>query len=289
MLLVFLTTLVSCGVSDNPGPAAAAPPVPTALDQLAEGWTVVAPLTAQAASNQAERLARIQRWPKEVSSEARTFTERGGASLSLRYYLFKPRDYVPAKAYPMVLSLHGGKPKRYEHLLEGGDLGFAYGVGRLVSPEEQARHPTFVVVPWSEGRGWLDDNLRLVRGLLDVLRREFPVDTTRIYVTGQSMGGYGTWSILTKYPEFFAAAIPICGGGDPTQAVRLKRIPVWDFHGTADGVVPVSESRNMINALLRVGGQPIYWEYQGASHAQTAERAYCEPQLLEWLFAQQKS
>jgi predicted peptidase len=249
---------------------------------------VIPPLTGGAATNQAMFLAQIQRFPKQVPAEARTFTESGGSRGSLRYHLFKPRSYDPASAYPLVLSLHGGKPKQFDHLLEGGELGFGYGVGRLVSPEEQGKHPAFVVVPWSEGRGWVEENLRLLDGLLDALRREFRIDGQRIYVTGQSMGGYGTWALLTKHPDLFAAAIPICGGGDPASAAGFKTVPIWAFHGSGDRVVPVNESRVMIDALLKAGAQPIYWEYDGANHAQTAERAYCEPQLLEWLFSQRK-
>ncbi|HWN96981.1 MAG TPA: prolyl oligopeptidase family serine peptidase, partial [Methylomirabilota bacterium] len=110
----------------------------------------------------------------------------------------------------------------------------------------------------------------------------------RIYVTGQSMGGWGTWSVITAHPERFAAAIPICGGGDPNRAARAKEIPIWAFHGSADQVVPVRHTRQMIAALQKAGSKPIYWEYKDADHAATAERAYCEPELIEWLFAQSK-
>src|SRR6185503_10295695 len=114
-------------------------------------------------------------------------------------------------------------------------------------------------------------------------RAELQIDPARIYATGQSMGGFGTWSIITQHPDLFAAAIPICGGGDPSQAPKTKAMPIWAFHGNADTVVPVENTRGMIRALLSVGGTPIYWEYNGATHADTAERAYCEPELIQWL------
>lgn len=244
-------------------------------------------LTGPALSNHVQCVARLGQSPKQVPSEVRVYTESASRGATMRYYLFKPVGFNPARHYPLVISLHGGKPKQFEHLLEG-ELGFAYGLGRLVAPEEQQKHPAFVVAPWSGGGGWTVAKLRLVCGLVEKLVREFGIDRKRIYVTGQSMGGYGTWAMLAQYPNWLAAAIPICGGGDPSTVARFKHVPIWAFHGTADQVVPVSETRQMIQALLAVGGQPIYWEYAGATHAQTAERAYCEPALLDWLFAQQK-
>jgi predicted peptidase len=252
------------------------------------GTTVLAPLTGQAATNQAELLAKIRQVPRQVPSDARTFTERTGKD-SIAYRLFKPSPFDGTNRYPLVLSLHGGGPrKNFSDLLEPFAPGFAYGIGRLASSEEQAKHPSFIVVPWSNGRGWNDTNLRLVVGLLNALRAEFRIDPKRIYVTGQSMGGSGTWEILGRNPDLFAAAIPICGWGEPEIAAKIRHIPVWAFHGTADAIMPISGTRDMVKELVRSGGKPIYWEYAGAGHAQTAERAYCEPLLLDWLFAQVK-
>ncbi len=253
------------------------------------GKTVCPPLHGTAASNQAARLLELRHRPREIPSETRTIGHSNNPAGFLRYHLFKPAHFNPTNRYPLVLSLHGGGPRRsFDHLLEPFAPGFAYGIGRLVSPDEQARHPSFVLVPWSNGRGWDEDNLRLVLNALTRLRLEFKIDPRRIYVTGQSMGGYGTWEIVTKFPNIFAAAIPVCGGGDPSLVPRVKDVPIWALHGTADTVVPVNENRTMIEALTKAGGKPIYWEYDGLSHAETAERAYCEPQLLDWLFAQAK-
>jgi predicted peptidase len=164
--------------------------------------------------------------------------------------------------------------------------GFAYGIGRLVSPDTQSKHPAFVVVPWSAGSGWDAGNIRLVMGILDSVRAEFKIDPKRLYLTGQSMGGSGTWAMLAVHPNIFAAAIPICGWGEPATAKKIKDIPVWALHGNADTIMPVAGSRGMVKALLEAGGKPIYWEYDGATHALTAERAYCEPLLIDWLFDQ---
>jgi predicted peptidase len=155
-----------------------------------------------------------------------------------------------------------------------------------VSPDAQARHPAFVLVPWSGARGWDEENTRMIVALLGQLRREFPIDPKRVYVTGQSMGGYATWAMIARYPELFAAGIPVCGGGDTASAAKAKTVPVWAFHGSADSIVPATETRKMIDALRRAGGNPTYWEYLDDTHAGTAERAYCEPGLLDWLFAQ---
>jgi predicted peptidase len=124
--------------------------------------------------------------------------------------------------------------------------------------------------------------------LLESLAREFHIDPRRRYVTGQSMGGFGTWAILRLYPDYFAAAVPICGGGTPSAVKQPWTTPVWAFHGTADRIVPVTHTREMFAAVRRAGGTPLYTEFQEADHAATAERAYCEPELISWLFRQQR-
>lgn len=245
-------------------------------------------LTGDALLRQTNILERLRHLPRTTAFEPRVFQEPPPSVASLRYLLYRPVT-TNTGPLPLVLSLHGGGPAReFEHLIEPYAPGFAYGLGRLTAPETQRAHPCYVVAPWSDNSRWTDDRLRVVLALLDALQTELRFDTNRLYVTGQSMGGFGTWAITARAPERFAAAIPICGGGEPSTAPRLTRLPVWAFHGTADQVVPVSYSRDMILALHRSGGKPIYWEYQDATHAGTAERAYCEPDLMEWLFAQRR-
>jgi predicted peptidase len=253
------------------------------------GITVIPPLAGQAASNELQFLERIRHLPRSAAFERRAFASATAPKEPLRYLLFKPKGFQPGQTYPLVLSLHGGAPRRrFEDLVEPYLPGLAYGLGRLISDDTQQPHPCFVVAPWSNNRGWDNDNLRLVMDLLGALEKEFKIDATRIYVTGQSMGGWGTWSIITQHPERFAAAVPICGGGEPGDAARAKNIPIWAFHGTADHVVPVLYTRLMIAALRKAGSTPLYWEYKDADHAGTAERAYSEPDLIDWLFAQRK-
>src|SRR5207237_1176997 len=122
---------------------------------------------------------------------------------------------------------------------------------------------------------------------VDALQKEFPIDERRIYITGLSMGGYGTWDALAKRPELFAAAAPICGGGDTSSISKFKDVPIWAFHGADDKTVPVEETRQMIAALKAAGAQPKYTEYAGVGHNSWSQ-TYADPAFYEWLFAQRK-
>jgi predicted peptidase len=123
--------------------------------------------------------------------------------------------------------------------------------------------------------------------LLDNLPKLFSVDPDRIYITGLSMGGYGTWDALQRKPDYFAAAIPICGGGDVNGAEKMKDVPIWAFHGDADGAVKVSRSRDMIEALKAAGGKPKYTEYPGGGH-DSWTATYKNPEVMAWLFEQKR-
>lgn len=249
--------------------------------------TIVNPLPPEAATNHAQRVEEIRQLAQRTKWERRTFKNASSGS-ELQYVLFKPAAGDSKTNLPLVLSLHGGSVREdFSNLLEPVK-GLPFGLGRLVSEETQQRHPSFVVAPWSNNENWDEGNLRVVLEMLDSLQREFRIDTNRIYVTGQSMGGFGTWRIITKHPGKFAAAIPICGGGISGDAPRAKNVPIWAFHGTADKSVPVSYTREMISAIRDAGGNPRYWEYLGESHAGTAARAYCEPELIDWLFSQSR-
>jgi predicted peptidase len=127
--------------------------------------------------------------------------------------------------------------------------------------------------------------MNLTMDLLEKLIHKYPIDKKRIYVTGLSMGGFGAWDMICRYPGKFAAAIPICGGGDTGKAQLLVNTPIWAFHGSNDKVVKVILSRNMINAIKANGGNPKYTEYKGVGH-DCWINAYKEKGLLEWLFGQ---
>ena len=108
--------------------------------------------------------------------------------------------------------------------------------------------------------------MRLVIELLKQARNEYTIDSRRIYVTGLSMGGFGTFDLIERHPELFAAAVPICGGGDESAAEKIAKIPLWVFHGAKDKVVPVNRSRKMVEAVKKAGADPRYTEYPNGGH-----------------------
>jgi len=234
--------------------------------------------------------------------EARVFEDATGARLP--YRLFRPAGYDPSQRYPLVVYLHGAGGRGTDNLkqLTGGNV---WATRLFSSPEVQQKHPSFVLVPqinpgpfpdgWGgftgrppAGRKFVSgpagEPIDLLIGLIDSLGAEFSLDAQRVYVTGQSMGGYGTWAAITRYPGRFAAAAPICGGGDPSAAARIG-IPVWAFHGADDKTVPVEQSRMMVKALKAGGAKPRYTEYPGVGH-NSYEKAFSDSELVEWLFAQ---
>jgi predicted peptidase len=230
----------------------------------------------------------------------RTFT--GSSGMVLPYRLFVPVNTVPAQARPLVLALHGYGERGNDNdsQLTKNKLALVWAID-----SNQAKFPSFVVAPQCPaGSGsWVHINfqsvgyvlsktpesneLKTVMELLDSLGREFKLDADRHYVTGLSMGGFGTWDLLMRHPTKFAAAVPICGGADTSKASLLKSLPIWNFHGGADPVVPVANSRLMIAALQKAGGTPKYTEYAGVGHDSWV-RALQEPGLLPWLFAQKR-
>ena len=127
--------------------------------------------------------------------------------------------------------------------------------------------------------------MELLFGLLDELKETLPVDQSRIYLSGLSMGGFGTFDAIMRRPNEFAVAMPICGGGDITRADEIAHIPLWIFHGADDPVVPADLSREMDEALQKVGGNVRYTEYDGVSH-DSWNNAFAEKDYLSWMFSQ---
>jgi predicted peptidase len=216
---------------------------------------------------------------------------------SIPYRLFRPRTLEENRKYPLVLFLHGAGERG-----DDNDAQLRHGLARLASPEIQSKHPSFILAPqcpkgkkwsevdWSQPKSQLPEkpssSLLLALKVLDQLIQQMPVDPKRVYLTGISMGGYGTWDAATRWPDRFAAAVPVCGGGDDLQAARLTRLPLWCFHGDQDKAVPVSRSRDMIDAIKSAGGTPKYTEYPGVGH-NSWDKAYTEPDLYDWLFSKE--
>jgi predicted peptidase len=227
--------------------------------------------------------------------EARMF-ESGGYKLP--YRLLKPRDYDAKQKYPLVVFLHGAGERGDDNQKQ-----LVHGMNDFASDEVMAKYPAFVLAPQCpEGEYWggidrlakaptppdklapaLDATLKAVA----TLQQEFSIDDKRIYITGLSMGGYGNFSALANRPELFAAAAPICGGGETSSVSKFKHIPIWAFHGSEDKTVPAERSREMIEALKAAGANPKYTEYAGVGHNSWA-RTYSDPELYEWLFAQRQ-
>ena len=236
--------------------------------------------------------------PAPAGFVVRTTTVDGA---TYRYQVFVPRRAERGGRPPVILYLHGAGERGAD-----GDLQTMVGLGPVVKGRAES-FPAVVVLPQAPRDSvWSGAPARAAMQALDAALREFRGDSTRVYLTGLSMGGYGTWQLALEHPGRFAALVPICGGirapgalatirvaGVPADAAdpyayvatRLAATPAWLFHGDADGAVPVSESRSMAEALRRAGGDVRYTEYAGVGH-NSWESAYNEPELWRWLFAQ---
>ena len=224
---------------------------------------------------------------------ARTFAGAGGVKMS--YRLFVPDQKARTQPLPVIVYLHGSGGIGTDNLkqISGGNRN---GTHVWVASQMQARHPAFVIAPqlppgarWDNQSGdGLASYAQLMIDLLGSLSKEFAIDPDRIYLTGQSLGGIGTWDVISKRPDRFAAAVPLCGVGDPSLASRLRNMPIWAFHGAKDDTVPVAGSRDMVAALRKSGSAVKYTEYPDVEH-DVWLRAYVEPELADWLFAQKRS
>lgn len=218
----------------------------------------------------------------ELMHKAENRIYAGNGDDSLRYLLLKPLNYDPKKRYPLVVCLpYGG----YQ----------SPPADWLSNDKNREKYPAFLLIPYrNEGTSWggLPEQAKmipqdeLVYEALEALDDE-GIDRKRIYVSGVSMGGYGSWHFICSRPGMFAAAIPVCGAGDPQMASKIVDVPVWAFHGAKDLGVPVSGSRDMIAAIKNAGGNPKYTEFGHKGHNIWNEVSDT-PGLLDWLFAQRK-
>jgi predicted peptidase len=203
-----------------------------------------------------------------------------------RYVLYVPPDYDPAKPCPLIVFLHGygkrGNDGRH-HLQDGLAPALCYWAG-------WREHCHFLVL-FSQGRSgnWLpgsaDDEL-VMSELADV-QAHYAVDAARIYLTGISSGGTGTWELAVAHPDLWAAIVPVCGMCKPEDAARLRHIPCWCFHGEADQVAPPEQPREMMRRLLAEGATPRYTEYAGRNHG-IWDSVYRSAELYDWLLQQHR-
>ncbi len=194
-----------------------------------------------------------------------------------QYLLYLPPGYEkePEKKWPLILFLHGAGER-------GDDVQRVKIHGPIKVAESLPEGLPFIIAaPLCPTDRWWDRMLPELTGLLDEVSSRWRVDTERIYCTGLSMGGFGTWALVSEHPERFAAAAPICGGGNPWLACRMKDVPVWAFHGAKDTVVPLEQTERMVDALKKCGAEPRLTVYPEAQHDSWTE-TYNNPGLYEW-------
>lgn len=196
----------------------------------------------------------------------------------LGYWLYLPQDYEQKESWPLMLFLHGSGER-------GSDLNLVkvHGPPKLIAGGRE--FPFIVVSPQCPAnQRWEPIELMV---LLDEIESKYRVDRDRVYVTGLSMGGFGTWELAVHAPDRFAAIAPICGGGETFGLKQISHLPVWAFHGAKDNVVPVERSKVMIEELKRVGGNPKLTIYPDADHDSWTQ-AYNNPELYKWLLSRKR-
>jgi predicted peptidase len=212
--------------------------------------------------------------------------------------LFPDSDTI--RRFPLVIFLHGSGERGNDN-----EAQLKWGVMNFATDENMIRFPAFVIAPQCPaGISWANISrdragnritlqptptrpMQLLMELIEKAKKTLRVDTNRIYITGLSMGAFGTFDALMRYPRVFAAAVPVCGGGDISKASTIAHIPTWIFHGAEDPAVSPLLSHEMLVALTRAGANPGYTQYPEVGHFSWLG-AYSDPQMMQWLFRQRK-
>lgn len=263
---------------------------------------VTVSLTLIAVSS-ADSRAVAQRVPQLGAFEVEQIRFTGGEyrDETFRYLVLSPQDgYEDGRKYPLIFFLHGAgergdDPKKL----------LPHFPTQMAKPEWRKKFPCILVVPQCRnGKQWVNapwgdkestpmakepsSDLQMAIAVLEKSIRTLPVDEDRVYLTGLSMGGFGAWELAMRRPELFAAVAPVCGGGDETQAARLKDIPIWAAHGEADRVVWPVRSRRMTEAVKKIGGHIKYTEYPGVGH-NSWTRFYADTDgVVPWMLKQRR-
>jgi predicted peptidase len=224
----------------------------------------------------------------------------GSDAEKLPFRLLKPEPCVAGRKFPLVIFLHGSGERGSDN-----ELQLTHCVREFTTPANRAAYPCFVLVPQCEERSaWnaIDwdgvtplrtsaapaRSTRLLLELLPQLCDELPIDRDRLYLSGISLGGFGTWDLAIRNPRLFAAAAPICGRADDAALATLAHLPVWVFHGSDDEAVLVDHSRSAVRALQNAGSTVVkYTEYAGVGH-NSWDRTFSDPEFFRWLFAQRR-
>lgn len=221
------------------------------------------------------------------------FSYSASSGLEMPYRLHTPSLESGAK-YPLIIYLHGSGGAGTDNIkqISGGNI---HGTHLWLKPEVAVENPAFVLAPqiptrqlWSASDSeQLAPYAVVLIELISKISSQHPIDADRIYIMGQSLGGMGVWDIVSKQPNLFAAAVPVCGRGDTTRIVNARSMAIWAFHGAEDTAVSVTGSREMVASLKAVDGNISYTEYPNVGH-NSWEKAFAEPALPEWLFSKLK-
>jgi predicted peptidase len=216
---------------------------------------------------------------KTGGQSEKNFSKKITKVVDCNYLLYLPADYGKdsKKTWPLIMFLHGAGER-------GSKLGLLakHGLPKMIA---QGKNFDFIIIsPQCPNDLWWPEQTDVLITLLDEVEKKYRVDTDRIYLTGLSMGGFGTWSLAQRYPNRFAAIAPICGGGEKYAGYRLKKVPVWAFHGAKDPVVPLVRSQEMVDAVKKAGGDAKLTVYPDAQHDSWTE-TYNNPELYEWFLS----
>ena len=234
--------------------------------------------------------------------EAKSIVFTGGElkDEKINYRLMKPTNPNKGEKYPLVVFLHGAGERGHDNAKQ-----LFYFPEQMAQPRWRQSFPCYVLAPQcASGKRWVevdwsqkdthtapetpDDQMKVTISLIEKTMAEEHIDPKRVYLTGLSMGGYGSWDLACRHPELFAAVAPICGGADNRKVAAMKSLPVWVAHGDADRAVPVGRSRNAVAALKEAGGAPVYVEYPGVGHNSWTPSYSDYDGLVPWLFRQRK-
>ncbi len=229
---------------------------------------------------------------KSPTYEQKTFRDNLTGT-TMPYCLFLPEDYTASKKYPVILFLHGAGERGSDNRSQ------VRGMTRMHPTNGDLVNNAIIICPQCPANGWWDvdrysygdqkGSLGVAVRLLQNIQTAYSCDSDRIYAMGLSMGGYGTWSLLTRYSDVFAAGVPMCGWGDTSQGAVLANIPIWIYHGTSDPTVSFSQSQAMYNAIINAGGKKVlFTKLAGYAH-NCWDYAMSDREMFCWLFAQNKS
>ncbi len=204
-------------------------------------------------------------------------------SVSLNYYIYLPQEYDAQKSWPLILFLHGAG-ERGDNL---SDLELVTKNGLPNYIEDHPEFPFIVICPQCPINSYWPSQVEQLNILLENIIKQYKVDDERIYLTGLSMGGYGTWYMAFSHTEKFAAIAPVCGAGIKSSAQKLASLPIWVFHGEKDPIIPFSESEYLVNAIRQCGGDIKFTAYPEVGH-DSWTKTYQNKELYEWFLSHKR-